>query len=444
MTVIINSEYLDIIKGKNCKNGNKAVFDKLRLNISTATNSNATNSEDAEKKDDFKKSEENVQPQMLIVAIQKYDAGVEEQVYAVEDKEIADENTNENNIKKEIKTDENNINVVVEIQKKENVASSGSFIATGAVITAGCDIERNCDPASKTVQQENVKCVVQNNETKIDENALKHHEKVIKNRIHAKQQQEAHCPKDYVEYLSLSEEEKMKLAVFCCKKIRAMRKKGWIKKTIGWVRNVFSHKKDEYYCGEKVVNKSFYDLQDLVLKDAKNCNKIFRKSFDDSNAEQMLSCMLLAKPCNFDGYSTYDLVGMYKWYIRNVLNGLLPENITKALLEVGAKNIFKKDNHEEYKDVIKYLIFAIPEKQKSILKNIFAIFESVENNYNITEMDIKSLIICIAPSIFDSKFFKKIEHAKLAVEITNILYCCDYDKIDKALYDEFCLYNKNK
>ncbi|KAM0678514.1 Dynein light chain Tctex-type [Binucleata daphniae] len=639
MIVTINSEYLDIINGKNCKNGNKAVFERLRHNISTVSNINAAISENKEQKDDHIKIEENMQPQMMIEAVQECDASEVDQLHTVVNEKIA----GENNVKTDVRTDENTFtkkdtnnnannilvktqneindvyigsiiadcvvitnkgdnerkfDVVEKTEKQESVSvyvqnnepvieesfnsnvivvqkektgasvdpfiadcvvitnegdndigrkcdkvdkienqesantlmenneaktesikvstvyiknekkdmSSGSFFANCAPISTDSDNKRNCDVTDKTVQQESYKCSVQSNEAKTesfvvsvvdvkkekidasvgsyiadclsitnesdkqkkcdvvektvqqeavkvlvqsnekirDENLSEHYKKIMADRIHAAQHKEAHCPKDYVEYLSLSEEEKMKLAVFCCKKIRAMRKKGWIKKTIGWVRNVFSPKKDSYYCGKKVVNKSFYNLQDLILKDAKNKNKIFRKSFDDSNAEEILNSMLSAQPCNFDGYSTYDLVGMYKWYIRNVLNGLLPESITKALLEVGAKNIFKQDNYEQYKDVIKYLVFAIPEEHKRILKSIFAIFESVENNYNITEMDIKSLIICIAPSIFDSKFFKKIEHAKLAVEITGIQYHCDYDKIDKALYDEFCLYNKNK
>ncbi|KAM0678667.1 Dynein light chain Tctex-type [Binucleata daphniae] len=513
MIVTINSEYLDIINGKNCKNGNKAVFERLRHNVSTASNINAAICENTEQKDDHEKREENMQPQMMIEAVQEYDASEVEQLHTVVNEKIADEN----NVKKDDKTDENTCtekdndnnanNILVETQNEINDVYIASIIADYVVITIEGDNERNFDVVEKTekqesvsvyvqnnepvieesfnanvvvvqkekadassdsfitgcvetlndsddirksdvvcktVQQESTKCVVQSNENIRDETISEHYKKAMSDRMHAEQQKEAHCPKAYVEYSSLSEEEKMKLAVFCCKKLRSMRKKGWMKKTVGWVRNVFSPKKDAYYCSEKVVNKSFYDLQNMVLEDAKNCNKIFRKSFDDSKAEQMLSCMLSAQPCKFDDHNTYDLVGMYKWYIRNVLNGLLPESITKALLEVGAKNIFKKDNYEQYKDVIKYLVFAIPEKQKSILKSIFAIFESVEINYSATEMDMKSLIICIAPSIFDSKFFKKIEHAKLAVEITGILYHCDYDKIDKNLYEEFCLYNKNK
>ncbi|KAM0676877.1 hypothetical protein BDAP_002597 [Binucleata daphniae] len=136
MTVIINSEFLDIINGKNCKNGNKAVFDKLRHNISTATN--ATNIGDTEKKDDNKKNEDNVQSQMKIEAVQEYDASVIEQVCAVEDTKLSDENINENDVKKEVKTDENTFtkkyneendnNILVEVQKEKIGAYIGSFI----------------------------------------------------------------------------------------------------------------------------------------------------------------------------------------------------------------------------------------------------------------------------------------------------------------------------
>ncbi|KAM0677799.1 hypothetical protein BDAP_001650 [Binucleata daphniae] len=207
----------------------------------------------------------------------------------------------------------NDVVEVVDAKKEKADASSGSFIAGCVETINDSDDIRKSDVVCKTVQQGSTKCVVQGNMIILDENVSEHYKKTMSDRMHAEQQKEAHCPKAYVEYSSLSEEEKMKLAVFCCKKLRSMRKKGWMKKTVGWVRNVFSPKKDAYYCSEKVVNKSFYDLQDLVLKDAKNCNKIFRKSFDESKAEQMLSCMLSAQPCKFDDYSTYDLVGMYKW-----------------------------------------------------------------------------------------------------------------------------------
>ncbi|KAM0676619.1 hypothetical protein BDAP_002829 [Binucleata daphniae] len=277
MIVTINSEYLDIINGKNCKNGNKAVFERLRHNISTASNINAAISENTEQKDDHKNGEESVQPQMMIEAVQEYDASEVEKLHTVVNEKIADENI----VKKDVKTDENTCtkkdndnnvnNTLVEVQNEKNNTYIGSIIADNVVISNDSDNKRKCDVDDETekqefanalveeneaiiegndvvevvdaqkekadassdsfiagcveiindsddirksdvvcknVQQESTKCVVQSNMIILEENVSEHHKKAMADRMHAEQQKEVHCPKAYVEYSSLSEEEK--------------------------------------------------------------------------------------------------------------------------------------------------------------------------------------------------------------------------------------------
>ncbi|KAM0677226.1 hypothetical protein BDAP_002237 [Binucleata daphniae] len=276
------------------------------------------------------------------------------------------------------------------------------------------------------------------------EDERKRLEQVLANRKETLMQKKALSPKNYVEYASLSDDEKAQLAVFCCKKIRSMRKKSWIKKSIGWLRNKFAAKQDGFYCSGKEVSEIFNKIEAEIKRDAHKHNKIFRKTFDEKLAEKMLNRLSVSNDFSKNGCDIYNLVGIYKYYIREKLNGLLPESITKTLLELGKTNMFKCADSAEHQDVMKYLPFAMARNARCILQNMFNIFASIEDNYTCTEMDLKSLIICITPSLFDKDFFKKMENAKIAVDIMNLLHCYDLEKIDKDVYEEFSAYYSKK
>ncbi|KAM0679344.1 hypothetical protein BDAP_000211 [Binucleata daphniae] len=490
MSMINSSEFLDIINGKGVQNSEKAVIKKLRLSL--LMNSNVyenvvtNNSIDTEQHND---NEEISQEVGLVVdeaepvyngdaessedAFQDGDCSVIENIgdsyivtpyltLNIDGKSTDDERrSQENNIVEDYNVGVNNKilqDTKVKDQKIDenaiNNGQCGNYVSL-AEFYADCNTNvSNCVESKNTVakeasteKSEDLSIVkMQDNSIKnnLTEDEKKRLEQVLASRQETLVQKKALSPKDYVEYASLSDDQKAQLAVFCCKKIRSMRKMSWIKKSIGWLRNKLSGKQDSFYCSDKNINEVFYRVEAHIERDAHKHHRIFRKSFDEKLAEEMLNRLAMTNDFSKNGCNIYDLVGIYKWYIRERLNGVLPESITKTLLELGKTNMFKNDKSAEHQDVMKYLPFAMARNARCVLSNMFTIFASIEDNYTCTEMDMKSLIICITPSLFDKDFFKKMEHAKIAVDIMNLLHCYDLEKIDKDVYDEFSAYYNKK
>ncbi|KAM0678641.1 hypothetical protein BDAP_000750 [Binucleata daphniae] len=153
-----------------------------------------------------------------------------------------------------------------------------------------------------------------------------------------------------------------------------MKKKSWIKKSIGWLKNKFSAKQDGFYCSDKEVSEIFNKIEAEIERDVHKHNKIFRKTFDEKLAEEMLNKLGMTNDFSKNGCDIYNLVGIYKYYIREKLNGVLPESITKTLLELGKTNMFKSADFAKYKEIMKYLPFAMASKAKSIMQKMIKIF----------------------------------------------------------------------
>ncbi|KAM0676607.1 hypothetical protein BDAP_002817 [Binucleata daphniae] len=271
MSMISSSEFLDIINGKGVQNSEKAVIKKLRLslqnNLNVYENVVTNNSIDTEKSND---NEEISQEVGLVVdaaetackvevdssedAFQDGDCSVIEKIgdsYIVtpyvtlnidgkstddecrsEENSIAeDHNVGVNNKivqdteVKDQKIDEN----AIKKEQYENYVSLAAFYENYDRNISCCVESKNTVTKEASSEKSDKLDIVKMQDNSIERRMTEDERKRLKLVLASLQetlvQKKASSPKDYVEYASLSDDQKAQLAVFCCKKIRSMRKK---------------------------------------------------------------------------------------------------------------------------------------------------------------------------------------------------------------------------
>ncbi|KAM0679275.1 hypothetical protein BDAP_000142 [Binucleata daphniae] len=173
------------------------------------------------------------------------------------------------------------------------------------------------------------------------------------------------------------------------------------------------------------------------MKNSVNKNLIFRVC---SNKTHFLEIPLKINNdfvYNFDEKTVHENAGVYKGYIREVLNGLFPVCISKTLVYLTEKYSLDDFSYKKINSLVKYLPFAMSEEEREILVNIFEMWDLIDINEIETCMNYESLAIVFSPSMFEKNFIKKIENAKVPTKLAKLLFFLDYNKIDLEVYEDF-------
>ncbi|KAM0676773.1 hypothetical protein BDAP_002685 [Binucleata daphniae] len=134
---------------------------------------------------------------------------------------------------------------------------------------------------------------------------------------------------------------------------------------------------------------------------------IFCREYNVKKAEKIAKEMHNDVEVDFSIYTTYKLAGIYIEYIKTELNGVVPENIIKSLLTICKDiDVTVVESCDNYRELIKCLLFVFCEDPRCVLQCVFRLLEDIAISKQKTVMDIKGLLMCVAPSIVNQDYIK--------------------------------------
>jgi hypothetical protein len=107
---------------------------------------------------------------------------------------------------------------------------------------------------------------------------------------------------------------------------------------------------------------------------------------------------------DFESYSVEDLASTLKFYIREILDGLIPVEICEAIYQhlIGDdKNpISKSEGGKIVEDIYAFLPFAISIEARSLTVALFDLLKAIDANRGVNLMSMSNILTCVTPSIF--------------------------------------------
>lgn len=242
--------------------------------------------------------------------------------------------------------------------------------------------------------------------------------------------------KQNIYYYDLTNSEKKQFSFFCYKRIKCLNKpKGMIWKTVfkieGWYLKWF--KKQNNIPFHPII----FDLCEEIIREAPDSRCLFRIDADDEYFTAIPTVLHEYYHYSFDNMTIHQKATILKGYLVNVLNGLIPKKVVREI-KCAIKNNKTQINSVIY-EVALYLPFILDRSRHDLLKMIFDIWRSIENNKNSTQMTTEELAQIFAPIFFGEDIMKFVEDEKIMIDMLKRLYKADFLYIYDYLYCEFRL-----
>ncbi|KAK1348141.1 Rho GTPase activating protein 39 [Hamiltosporidium tvaerminnensis] len=187
-------------------------------------------------------------------------------------------------------------------------------------------------------------------------------------------------------YSKLSNDEKESLKKYCRYMLREKPKKscGCI---INMIKGFFMGKKRSEVANKKDINPFIYNVGDYILKEGIKTEGIFRISGRSSLYKSVPYSLKENRGYETSEYTIHDNASIFKAYIRDVLNGLVPEFICKELLETfkGSRNA------KSIEEIVKYTIFCLDDMERELLLYLRRMFREIENYKDYNKMTMENL-----------------------------------------------------
>ncbi|TBU12420.1 RhoGAP domain-containing protein [Hamiltosporidium tvaerminnensis] len=231
-------------------------------------------------------------------------------------------------------------------------------------------------------------------------------------------------PENKIYYSKLSNDEKESLKKYCRYMLREKPKKssGCI---INMIKGFFMGKKRSEVANKKDINPFIYNVGNYILKEGIKTEGIFRISGRSSLYKSVPYS--LKENCGYktSEYTIHDNASIFKAYIRDVLNGLVPEFICKELLETfkGSRNA------KSIEEIVIYTIFCLDDMERELLLYLRRMFREIENYKDYNKMTMENLVKIFTPTLFPD--FKPFDLTMIdkQIDFIKLLFESDFEEV---------------
>ncbi|RVD91094.1 Rho GTPase-activating Rho GTPase activation protein [Tubulinosema ratisbonensis] len=172
---------------------------------------------------------------------------------------------------------------------------------------------------------------------------------------------------------------------------------------------------------KKKISSFVYEVIDYLKKNALNTLGIFRLPSNYNLTKKLTNHIINNERVPLEEYDHFTIVNSLKNYIREELDGLIPESVAISL----EKN-FKKET--SFKN-LEYFPFTLDEDRKDLLVALFSLFKEVDSHSNVNLMNIDNILLIVPPTIFPRVVQKNIKEFMPFVKFMKTVYELDYENV---------------
>lgn len=240
---------------------------------------------------------------------------------------------------------------------------------------------------------------------------------------------------DFVDYDALNRPDKLKLAIYCTYKLKNITaKRKTITESFNLLRLFISCKTT--HNKKKQVNPEIFNLiKHLKIHGQKEFG-IFRVSGRFSSVKNAIERIRNGKSINLPCYSTRDLVSLLKYLIRQDLDGVCTQSITKILLDVFTCDV------KTINECLPYIPFIMYGERRKLMLSIFQLFENIAQCEFHNQMNWHKLVICTAPTFFSTKIPMSLKTVQVQIKALNFMRKLSFKEVPKCLLDDAINYTK--
>lgn len=216
-----------------------------------------------------------------------------------------------------------------------------------------------------------------------------------------------------ISYKKLYQEEKDSLKRYCLKIYNSDCTLDFI--TSSFKRMFVSQK------NRKRISPFVYEMINYLKKHSLNTLGIFRLPSNYILTKKLTNHIINNERVPLENYDNFTIVNSLKNYVREELDGLIPESVALSLEKNFKKNVPLRN--------IEYFPFTLDEDRKDLLIELFSLFREVDKHSSVNLMNIDNILLIVPPTIFPRVVQKNIKEFMPFVKFMKTIYNLDYENV---------------
>ncbi|TBU19811.1 RhoGAP domain-containing protein [Hamiltosporidium tvaerminnensis] len=231
----------------------------------------------------------------------------------------------------------------------------------------------------------------------------------------------------FIKYGNLTRSERIYLSEYCFINLNNISRCISVTKIIFIVKGFFTKRKN-FISLKRKINPFVFELIDYLKKDGTDKIGIFRIPGKSNIYNQISKDLGEGKTYHIESYDINTNASILKAYIREILDGLIPIEVCKALFEITNQN-----DQEKISKVREVLPFIFLEDYRLLIIKIIDLLKTIDSHSCINKMTMSNLLIIFTPTFFPKSVTNSYEILALEGKILEIFTYLDFENISLVL-----------
>ncbi|KCZ82068.1 hypothetical protein H312_00551 [Anncaliia algerae PRA339] len=179
---------------------------------------------------------------------------------------------------------------------------------------------------------------------------------------------------------------------------------------------------------KKKISNLIYDIINHLKKEGIHTEGIFRLPSNFAATNKLTNHIINNESIDLSCFDVLTIANAFKKYIREELDGLIPEEVAYTL----EKNI---KNNNPLKN-IEYFPFTLEEDKRKLLIEVFSLFKEIDKYSKVNRMNINNILLIVPPTIFPKAVQRNIKEFLPFVDILKEIYRLDYENVPNIFIDK--------
>ncbi|KAK1350967.1 RhoGAP domain-containing protein [Hamiltosporidium tvaerminnensis] len=198
------------------------------------------------------------------------------------------------------------------------------------------------------------------------------------------------------------------------------------------LKNIFSFGKNSKIDQKIPINPFIYEIGEHLLANGVETEGIFRISGKASAYRTVPNVLKDNKGYNLNDFSIHDNASIFKAYIREILNGLIPEYICGELIAT----IKGFPSHKSLYNLVFYSRFCFDEDVRKLIVFLKKMFITIEKHSKYNRMTFENLVKIFTPSLFPNYKHFDITTINTQIEFIDSLLRSDLQEVPLEIMND--------
>lgn len=179
------------------------------------------------------------------------------------------------------------------------------------------------------------------------------------------------------------------------------------------------------------VNKNVMKIIMYLNEVGPNTRGIFRINGIHAKQLEITDKLTKGEDINESDYDVHTLSTGMRKYIREKLNGLIPNVVSEGLLQA------KRNRDDELmEELLEMFPFTLEDDKRNILVGIMELCRNIDRKSESNLMTMRNLLLIIPPTIFPQEPIRSINDYSMLNEICELIFRLDYENVPIELINK--------